>query len=100
MAEKKRFSLWLQKKNRPAGKSSEPSDAGEGGGEQVGSPMAGKLIDIEAVADPVFAQKILGDGVAILPTGGEVYSPLMARWKLCWKAITLCACVPAMGQNC
>ena len=76
MAEKKRFSLWLQKKNRPAGKSSEPSDAGEGGGEQVGSPMAGKLIDIEAVADPVFAQKILGDGVAILPTGGEVYSPV------------------------
>ena len=37
--------------------------------------MAGTVIGIEQVSDKVFADKILGDGVAIIPAGGKVYSP-------------------------
>ncbi|HHW56881.1 MAG TPA: PTS glucose transporter subunit IIA [Clostridia bacterium] len=40
------------------------------------SPMKGRLLPIEKVPDPVFAQKMVGDGVAIEPKEGTVYSPV------------------------
>ncbi len=39
------------------------------------SPQSGECIPIEQVPDPVFAGKILGDGVAIKPIDNNVYSP-------------------------
>ena len=39
------------------------------------APMTGTIIPIEEVADPVFSGKMLGDGVAILPSSGEVLAP-------------------------
>lgn len=42
------------------------------------SPLTGKLIPITDVKDPVFAQKMMGDGFAIIPTSNEVYSPVEA----------------------
>lgn len=39
------------------------------------SPMAGKLLDISLVPDEMFSQKMMGDGVAIDPKEGKVYSP-------------------------
>ena len=38
-------------------------------------PMSGEIIDLENVCDPVFAQKMMGDGFAIEPTDGKVYAP-------------------------
>lgn len=35
----------------------------------------GKLIEMEKVKDPVFAQKTIGDGFAIESTGSMVYAP-------------------------
>ncbi|MDR2007730.1 MAG: PTS glucose transporter subunit IIA, partial [Alphaproteobacteria bacterium] len=35
--------------------------------EKIFSPIAGKVIPIEQVADPVFAEKMLGDGIAVRP---------------------------------
>ncbi len=40
------------------------------------SPLNGKAIPIEEVPDDVFAEKIMGDGVAIMPTDGAIYSPV------------------------
>lgn len=40
------------------------------------SPVEGKVIPIDQVPDPVFAQKMLGDGVAIIPRDGKIYSPI------------------------
>lgn len=42
---------------------------------QLMSPMNGSSMPITSVADAVFSQKILGDGVAIVPTDGNVYAP-------------------------
>lgn len=39
------------------------------------SPLRGKLVPIESVPDVVFAEKMLGDGVAIVPDEGIVASP-------------------------
>lgn len=40
------------------------------------APLTGELIPLEQVADPVFAKKIMGDGFAIDPIGGEIVSPV------------------------
>lgn len=39
------------------------------------APLSGKLVPIEESPDPVFAQKMVGDGVAIDPAGSEVVAP-------------------------
>lgn len=43
---------------------------------QVMAPINGKLIALDEVPDPVFSEKMMGDGIAILPAGGNVYSPI------------------------
>lgn len=46
---------------------------------QAGAAYAtqdGQLLPIEEMPDPVFADKILGDGVCVLPTDGKVCSPV------------------------
>lgn len=40
------------------------------------SPMKGEIINIEQVKDEVFSSKAVGDGFAILPKDGKVYSPV------------------------
>jgi phosphoenolpyruvate-protein phosphotransferase len=39
------------------------------------SPLAGWALPLEEVPDPVFAQRIAGDGVAIDPTGSVLHAP-------------------------
>ncbi|CVI70853.1 PTS system glucose-specific EIICBA component [Clostridiales bacterium CHKCI001] len=46
------------------------------GGIQILAPINGKVIPLEQVPDPVFAEKIIGDGVAIQPSDGKIYSPV------------------------
>lgn len=43
--------------------------------EEIGAFTSGEFIGIEKVKDPTFAQKILGDGVAIVPSEGKIYAP-------------------------
>ena len=45
-------------------------------GEIIVSPMNGEIVKLEDVEDPVFSTKMMGEGVAILPTDGKVYSPI------------------------
>jgi len=40
------------------------------------SPVAGRMIPLEDVPDPVFAGKIVGDGAAFLPERGELVAPV------------------------
>ena len=42
---------------------------------QAVAPLAGHAIPLEEVSDAVFSQKVMGDGLAIQPTGGKVYAP-------------------------
>lgn len=39
------------------------------------APVTGRVIDLSKVDDQVFSQKMLGDGIAIIPEEGEVVSP-------------------------
>lgn len=39
-------------------------------------PLKGKVVNLEAVPDPVFAEKMMGDGFAIDPADGTIVSPI------------------------
>lgn len=43
--------------------------------EKLAAFADGQFIGIEKVNDPIFSQKVLGDGVAVVPSGNKVYSP-------------------------
>ena len=40
------------------------------------SPMTGEIVDIVETSDPVFSCKMVGDGVTIIPTDGDVLAPI------------------------
>jgi len=44
--------------------------------ETLFAPLQGTVVKIEDVPDPVFAEKMMGDGIAIDPSDGEVVSPV------------------------
>lgn len=44
--------------------------------ETIIAPVTGRLVPIEEVPDPTFAEKMLGDGVAIIPSDGVVVAPV------------------------
>lgn len=50
--------------------------------ETIVSPIKGKVIAIEEVPDPVFAQKMMGDGCAVVPEDGKVYAPFDATVEM------------------
>lgn len=44
----------------------------------LSSPVTGKVQTLENVADPVFAQKVMGEGFGIVPEDENIYSPITA----------------------
>ncbi len=42
----------------------------------VASPLNGTVVPLEQVPDSVFSDKVLGDGCAIIPSDGKIYSPV------------------------
>ncbi|WP_297789133.1 PTS transporter subunit IIABC [uncultured Anaerococcus sp.] len=40
------------------------------------APVDGELIDLEAVNDPVFSGKLMGDGFAVRPRSNDIYAPV------------------------
>jgi glucose-specific phosphotransferase system IIA component len=75
--------------NQEAGASAEPLKAESGpqaAAEQrfpdftaIVAPMSGEIVDLADVPDPVFAEKMMGDGFAIKPTEGKVVSPVKGK---------------------
>jgi PTS system glucose-specific IIA component len=41
----------------------------------ITSPLSGEVIRLDQVPDQAFAQKHMGDGVAIIPTNGQLLAP-------------------------
>lgn len=39
-------------------------------------PVSGTIVNLENVNDPVFSQKLMGDGFGIEPTDNNVYAPI------------------------
>lgn len=45
------------------------------------SPIKGKVIELSEVNDPVFSQKMMGEGFAVIPSDSTVYSPTVGIIK-------------------
>ncbi|MEX1164179.1 MAG: PTS glucose transporter subunit IIA [Nitriliruptor sp.] len=45
----------------------------------VVAPVAGEVIALDDVDDEVFSERIVGDGVAVRPTGSQVRAPIAGR---------------------
>lgn len=45
-------------------------------GTAIYAPMSGHVVTIGDVDEPIFAGKVVGDGVAIVPSSGEVLAPI------------------------
>lgn len=50
-------------------------DTSEASGIDIFAPLSGELVAIEEVPDVVFAEKIVGDGIAIKPSGNKMVAP-------------------------
>ncbi|MEK3976656.1 PTS sugar transporter subunit IIA [Psychrobacillus sp. FSL K6-1267] len=42
---------------------------------RIFAPVSGEVLSLDDVPDPVFSQRMLGDGVAIMPSGGNILAP-------------------------
>ncbi|MFC3418235.1 PTS glucose transporter subunit IIA [Salinicoccus hispanicus] len=43
---------------------------------KITSPLNGKYVKLEDIPDPVFAEKMMGEGFGVEPTDGEVVAPV------------------------
>lgn len=46
---------------------------------QLYAPLNGKIMPLEDVPDPVFGEKMMGEGIAITPDDGKVISPVEGK---------------------
>lgn len=73
-------------------------------GEQVNAngiyaPLAGKAVPITEVPDPTFAEGMLGNGIAIIPTDGKVYAPCDATVDMMFTTGHAVSLVAANGAE-
>ncbi|MGL5351688.1 MAG: glucose-specific PTS transporter subunit IIBC, partial [Clostridium sp.] len=61
---------------RPVSKKIEEIKCGTNTGMVISIPVSGKIINLEEVPDDVFSMKLIGDGFAIDPVEGCLYSPV------------------------
>lgn len=69
------------------------------GGEVLCSPLQGKAVSLTEVKDEVFSQKILGDGMAVVPVKGELYAPVDGRIESVFEAKHAVSMVTAQGAE-
>ncbi|ALX48820.1 PTS sugar transporter subunit IIA [Lentibacillus amyloliquefaciens] len=43
---------------------------------KIYTPVNGEIVQLEEVPDPVFSQKMMGDGVAVKPVEGKICAPV------------------------
>lgn len=43
---------------------------------KIFSPLNGRAVTLDSVPDPVFSGRVLGDGCAVIPEDGKIYSPV------------------------
>ncbi|QED46840.1 PTS sugar transporter subunit IIA [Cytobacillus dafuensis] len=43
---------------------------------QIFAPVNGEVLSLDKVPDPVFSEKMMGEGVAIMPDEGNIHAPI------------------------
>ncbi|MFC0276316.1 PTS glucose transporter subunit IIA [Enterococcus devriesei] len=66
---------------------------------ELHAPVSGNVIEITEVNDPVFSQKMMGDGFAVKPTAGQINSPINGRVKSIFPTLHAVALETDDGQE-
>lgn len=66
-------------------------------GNHIYAPMAGKAVAITEVPDPTFAEGMMGNGIAIIPTDGKVCSPVNGTVDMMFETGHACSLVSDTG---
>lgn len=53
--------------------------------DEILSPLAGTIVPIDQVPDPVFASKAMGDGFGVVPSSGAVVAPVSGKISMVAK---------------
>jgi PTS system sucrose-specific IIC component len=67
--------------------------------EEIASPVNGEVVALESVNDPTFAQKILGDGFAVIPADGIIKAPADGRIGAAYETGHAVGMVTAAGAE-
>ncbi len=69
--------IGFEDKNEPGSTVSVPQKPEQktAGRNVIAAPVTGTAVPLSQVNDAVFSQKVLGDGVAVIPSEGKVYAP-------------------------
>ena len=64
---------------------------------QILAPVSGKVVELSSVPDPVFSEKLTGDGCAILLEGADVLAPVDGEITLFFETKHAFAITTASG---
>lgn len=53
------------------------------------TPCKGTVVPITEVPDPVFSEKVLGDGFAVIPAEGKIYAPTDGEVTLVFDTLAI-----------
>ena len=63
------------------------------------TPCKGTVVPITEVPDPVFSEKVLGDGFAVIPAEGKIYAPTDGEVTLVFDTLHAVGMTSSMGEN-
>lgn len=66
---------------------------------ELHAPVSGSVIEITEVNDPVFSQKMMGEGFAVKPTDGKINAPIDGRVKSIFPTLHAIALEMKDGQE-
>ncbi len=70
-----------------------------GGKAEIASPLSGEAIPLEQVKDETFSQKILGNGAAVIPEDGKLYSPVNGEVSMLFDTLHAIGLVSSEGAE-
>ena len=81
------FILGKDRKTEETEKEAEPGVFAEklGADETFKSPVIGQMISLSDVEDDIFSSKVMGEGIAVIPSKGELYAPVDGEISLLFE---------------
>ncbi|MCY8088867.1 beta-glucoside-specific PTS transporter subunit IIABC [Bacillus sonorensis] len=81
------FILGKDRKTEETEKEAEPGAFAEklGADETFKSPVIGQMISLSDVEDDIFSSKVMGEGIAVIPSKGELYAPVDGEISLLFE---------------
>ncbi|MDI9489999.1 MAG: PTS glucose transporter subunit IIA [Clostridiaceae bacterium] len=67
--------------------------------EELKAALVGKMVTMQEVPDPTFAEEMLGPGVAIIPSEGKLYAPVKGEVTLVFDTLHAVAITTEAGAE-